>query len=105
MRICGQHAGKLNQSPPKTIVRFRGVSRFAANRVLIALLALSVPSLLFAQQAQQPSPLTLQQAVNIALKKNPERKAALADTKAASADVKETRSFLLPRIGSASSMG
>src|ERR1039458_3960426 len=43
MRICGQHAGKLNQSPSKTIVRFRGASRFAANRVLIALLALSVP--------------------------------------------------------------
>jgi outer membrane protein TolC len=98
MRICGQHAGKLNQSPSKTIVRFRGASRFAANRVLIALLALSVPSLLFAQQTQQPSPLTLQQAVNIALKKNPERKAALADTKAASADVQETRSFLLPHV-------
>ena len=39
---------------------------------------------------------TLQQAVSISLEKNPERKAALADTKAASADVKEARSFLLP---------
>ena len=47
---------------------------------------------------QQPSPLTLQQAVNIALEKNPQRKAALADTKAASADVKEARSFLLPHV-------
>jgi outer membrane protein TolC len=60
------------------------------------LLALCLPNLVFAQQAQEPSPLTLQQAVNIALEKNPERKAALADTKAASADVKEARSFLLP---------
>lgn len=66
--------------------------------MLISLLVLSIPGLLFAQQAQQPSPLTLQQAVNIALEKNPERKAALADTKAASADVREARSFLLPHV-------
>ena len=62
---------------------------------MILLLALSLPGLLF---AQQPSPLTLQQAVSISLEKNPERKAALAETKAASADVKEARSFLLPRV-------
>jgi len=36
--------------------------------------------------------------VGIALEKNPERKAALADVRAASADVKEARSFLLPHI-------
>jgi outer membrane protein TolC len=63
---------------------------------MILLLALTTPGLLFAQQVQQPSPLTLQQAVIISLEKNPERKAAMADTKAASADVKEARSFLLP---------
>ena len=63
---------------------------------MILLLALSMPGFLFAQQGEQPSPLTLQQAVSISLEKNPERKAALADTKAASADVKEARSFLLP---------
>ena len=63
---------------------------------MISLLALTTPGLLFAQQTQQPSPLTLQQAVSISLEKNPERKAAMADTKAASADVKEARSFLLP---------
>ena len=65
---------------------------------MISLLALTTPGLLFAQQAQQPSPLTLQQAVSISLEKNPERKAAMADTKAASADVKEARSFLLPHV-------
>jgi outer membrane protein len=64
--------------------------------LMILLLALTTPGLLFAQQVQQPSPLTLQQAVIISLEKNPERKAAMADTKAASADVKEARSFLLP---------
>jgi outer membrane protein TolC len=49
-------------------------------------------------QPEQPSSLTLQQAVNIALEKNPLRKAALADAKAASADVREARSFLMPRL-------
>src|SRR6266700_7587042 len=53
---------------------------------------------LFAQQPNEPSTLTLSQAIRIALEENPQRKAALADTNAASADVKEARSFLLPRI-------
>jgi outer membrane protein len=47
---------------------------------------------------QGPSPITLQQAVKIALEKNPARKVALADTKAASADVKQARSSFLPHI-------
>jgi outer membrane protein len=51
-----------------------------------------------AQQTADPSPLTLQQAVRIALEKNPLRKVALADTKASSADVREARSFLMPRV-------
>ncbi len=52
----------------------------------------------FAQQSQPASPLTLQQAVKIGLEKNPQRKVALADTRAASADVKEARSSLLPHF-------
>jgi outer membrane protein len=51
-----------------------------------------------AQQAVEPSALTLRQAVQIAMEKNPLRKAAIADTKAASADVREARSFLLPHL-------
>jgi outer membrane protein len=51
-----------------------------------------------AQQAADPSSLTLQQAVKIALEKNPLRKAALADTRVAFADVREARSVLMPRI-------
>ena len=51
-----------------------------------------------AQQEAQPSSLTLQQAVTIALEKNPLRKAAIADTKAASAGVREARSFLMPHL-------
>jgi outer membrane protein len=51
-----------------------------------------------AQQAAELSPLTLQQAVKIALEKNPLRKVALADTRLASADVREARSVLMPRL-------
>ncbi len=61
---------------------------------LIVCLAVATAS----AQQEQPSSLTLQQAVNIALERNPLRKAALADTKAASADVREARSILMPRL-------
>ena len=50
----------------------------------------------FAQQGAEA--LTLQQAVGIALEKNPLRKAAMADTKAASAEVREARSSLFPHL-------
>jgi outer membrane protein len=72
------------------------VFRWVAHAAWSLLLVLLLPWLVFAQETQGTSPLTLQQAVNIALEKNPQRKAALADTKAASADVREARSFLLP---------
>lgn len=49
--------------------------------------------------AQQPaSPLTLAQAVKIALERNPARKAALADTRAASAQIQAAQSYLLPNV-------
>jgi outer membrane protein len=51
-----------------------------------------------AQQESRPSSLPLQQAVTIALEKNPLRKAAIADTKAASAGIREARSFLMPHL-------
>jgi len=68
-----------------------------------------IPHLLFAGAAgamflgpalaqSSPAPLTLHDAANIALAKNPLRKAALADTKAASAGVREARSFLMPHV-------
>lgn len=63
-----------------------------------AYLLLLSPNLVSAQQLQTASPLRLQEAVKIGLEKNPQRKAALADTRAASAGVKEARSFLLPHI-------
>jgi outer membrane protein TolC len=49
--------------------------------------------------AQSPAvPLTLHDAANIAMEKNPLRKAALADTRAASADMQTARSFFLPHV-------
>jgi outer membrane protein len=51
-----------------------------------------------AQAQQESSSLTLQQAVKIALEKNPARKAALADTRAASAQIKTAHSYLLPQV-------
>ena len=80
------------------VVRFGGDSRFPASLALGLLIAFFAPGLLFGQQAQPPSPLSLRQAVNIALEKNPQRKAALADTRAASAEVKQARSFLYPHV-------
>lgn len=59
-------------------------------------LAAWIPATLLAQGDRAASPVTLPQAVSIALEKNPQHKVALADTKAASADIQEARSALLP---------
>ncbi len=53
---------------------------------------------LLGQEVPPPSRLNLQQAVKIALEKNPQRKAALADRQAASADVTQAKSLLYPHI-------
>jgi outer membrane protein len=62
---------------------------------LVMLASIFIPA--FAR-GQEPSPITLQQAVKIALEKSPALKAALADAKAASADVREARSSVLPHV-------
>ncbi|HUK88016.1 MAG TPA: TolC family protein [Terriglobales bacterium] len=54
--------------------------------------------LLAALPVRAQNPLTLEQAVNIALEKNPVRKAALADQKAAGAGIDLARSALLPHL-------
>lgn len=83
---------------PETVARLKRISLIMASTLQLSLAVALLPETLRAQQAQEPSPLSLQQAVTVALEKNPERKAALADTKAASADVREARSTLLPHI-------
>ncbi|HLX76527.1 MAG TPA: TolC family protein, partial [Terriglobales bacterium] len=54
---------------------------------------------LLAATAAAQAPLSLQQAVSMALEKNPQRKMAVADQRAAAAGVQEARSGLLPRLG------
>lgn len=62
--------------------------------------AVAVGAMLLATASAQSSatPLTLRDAASVALEKNPLRKAALADTKAASAGVREAQSFLMPHV-------
>lgn len=79
-------------------MKFATIFRWPAGTVMGLLLAMFLPAVTIAQETHELSPLTLQQAVAIALEKNPQRKAAIADTKAAAADFKEARSFLLPHV-------
>ena len=73
-----------------------------ASRVRIsavcALLMVSLAVRSSAQTDRKPSPVTLRQAVAIALEKNPQRKAVLADGREASAEIAIARSALLPRL-------
>jgi outer membrane protein TolC len=55
-----------------------------------------LPVSILAQQTQQPSPVTLVQAVQAAVERNPARKLALADMQASLADLKLAKSSLLP---------
>jgi len=66
-------------------------------RIIGAVIGLVTIASALAVFAQSPAPLDLKQAVTIALEKNPLRKAALAERKAARADVREARSMLLPQ--------
>ncbi len=72
--------------------------RTVLKSVLVAAAVLGLGQAIPAQTAAEPSALTLQQAVRIALEKNPLRKAAIADRRVAWADVREARSVLLPRL-------
>jgi outer membrane protein len=74
------------------------VVRRSSSVLHLAVLILCLPGAAFSQTPARPSPLSLQQAASIALEKNPLRKAALADTKVASAEVREAQSFLVPHL-------
>jgi outer membrane protein len=76
------------------VSRFHGLCWVLGLAAISASLAQST----LAQAPSEASPLSLSQAVNIALEKNPLKKAALADARAASAGVGEARSFLLPHL-------
>jgi len=64
----------------------------------LVLVLITVLLTLLSTHGQQSPQLTLQQAVTIALEKNPLHKAVLADARASSADVGAARSMLLPHL-------
>ena len=72
--------------------------RVLLKAVLGAMAVLWFLSAASAQPAAEPSSLTLQQAVKMALERNPLHRAALADTRVASANVRQARSVLMPRL-------
>jgi outer membrane protein len=85
----------------------RSRSRFISQRCIsprlhwllgIAMIWSSLAESALAQPPPDAFPLSLSQAVSIALEKNPLKKAALADARAASAEVLEARSFLMPHV-------
>ncbi len=78
---------------------FISIPRFVSRLSWPLVVMFCLPVSAWAQQEQHSTPLTLQEGVSIAPENNPQRKAALADERAADADVKEARSGLLPRIG------
>jgi outer membrane protein len=85
-------------------VQSRRVLRSVAALPLIWTAALSFSTRLSAQQGQplqgarQPSAITLPEAVRIALEKNPQHKAAMAETRAALAGIEEAKSSFLPHV-------
>jgi outer membrane protein len=88
-------ANPVNRASRKRLKKQEAFRGWTLLRPAIVLL---VAGSLSAQSTTASAPLTLQQAVTIALEKNPLRKAAVADTHAASAGVQEARSFLLPHL-------
>lgn len=70
----------------------------SGNRHVALAFGLGIAFVAMAMAQNSLAPLTLHDAARIALEKNPLRKATLADTKAAAADVREAQSFLLPHI-------
>ncbi len=87
--------GEVSRTPMPAILRSQSsrialthAVRFAA---LAALLAMPLT-------AQTGTPLTLPEAVSMALEKNPLHKAAIADTRISAAGVREARSPLMPKV-------
>ena len=81
-------------SPDGRSTELKRRDRFALG--LLAFMSLVTAAL--GQTAAEAASLTLQQAVNVALEKNPVRKVALADRRVASADAREARSVLMPHL-------
>jgi outer membrane protein TolC len=73
-------------------------SRQVLSPALSVALVFALLGLVFPVHAEAQTPLTLEQAVEIALEKNPIRRAALAEARAAGAGIGEARADLLPQV-------
>jgi outer membrane protein len=92
------HARQRAKRPKTAFARALKATGAVRIAVFLAVMVLTL-QMANGQQAAQNEPLTLQQALSIALEKNPARKIALAEEKAASAGADEARSALLPHAG------
>ena len=70
----------------------------SGNRQLALAVCLGIAVVATAMAQRSATQLTLHDAADIALDKNPLRKATLADTKSAAAGVREAQSFLMPHV-------
>ena len=70
----------------------------SGNRHFALAFGLGIAVVATALAQNSPPSLTLHDAANIALEKNPLRKASLAETKAAAAGVQEAQSLLVPHV-------
>jgi outer membrane protein len=77
---------------------WRILTMLLAQRARLTTIAAMLAALVPSAAAQQSIPLTLPEAVQMTLDRNPLHKAALADTKAAWATVREARAPLFPRL-------
>jgi outer membrane protein TolC len=85
-------------SPGFSLMNIHSALRPSSSVLRLVVVILCATGLVLSQTSPGPPPLSLQQAASVALEKNPLRKAALADTKAASAGVREAQSFLMPHL-------
>jgi outer membrane protein TolC len=95
MRIHCPPCGNHKNVGTNVFFRSRNKICFPATAAAVLFFSVLTPGFLFGQQPPR-SPITLKDAVNAALKSNPQRKAALADTRAASADMRQAKSILYP---------
>jgi outer membrane protein len=96
LRGYGSGIAVRGQFPQQKEKKSRAPRARLMRKSLIAVMI--VLGLTMTAATQEEEPLSLQQAVAIALERNPQHKVALAETHAAKADVKEAQSFFFPRI-------
>jgi outer membrane protein len=92
------HGMDLQDTFSPSMDRMRTLLSQRRGTLMLALAVLLIGNSGAAQQPSEAPSLSLSQAVSIALEKNPQRKAAMAETRAAAAGVRQSRSLLFPNL-------